>query len=144
MIQRLVDVLSQGGCELTDVQIMDSLWLSLQLPRVESSLGARNANAMVRPNDVEPPPKNLDEHSPLHSAKRETDHPNGASNPRPGELFVPNPGTPNSLKMRAMPVRVPAAESLPNKYGLNAALRPLKRRYPSSRTKVLDVTATID
>jgi predicted Rossmann-fold nucleotide-binding protein len=46
--------------------------------------------------------------------------------------------------MTAMPVRVPAAESLPGKFGINVALRPLKRRYPSSRNKILDVTATVE
>jgi hypothetical protein len=144
MIQRLVNALSQDGYELSYDQILDSLWLSLQLPRQESSPSARASKAEIKRGSVESLPAKLDDHPPPAPPNIEAGTPGTASNPRPGELFVPNPGALNSIQMRAAPVRVPAAESLPNKYGLNAALRPLKRRYPSSRTKVLDVTATVE
>jgi hypothetical protein len=144
MIQQLVNALSQDGYELSYDQILDSLWLSLQLPRQESSPGARTSKAEIKRGSGESSPAKLDDHPPAPSPNIEAGTPGTASNPRPGELFVPNPGALNSIQMRAAPVRVPAAESLPNKYGLNAALRPLKRRYPSSRTKILDVTATVE
>ena len=145
MIEQFLDVLSESACELTYEQIIDSLWLSLQLPRQENVLDVADARATLKRDDVEPlPVRKLNDLPPLSATNTGGTPKRIEESSRPGELFVPNPGSLGGPKMRAAPIRIPAAESLPNKYGINAALRPLKRRYPSSRTNVLDVTATIE
>jgi hypothetical protein len=145
MIQQLVDVLSHAGCELTYDQIADSLWLCLQLPRQMSRYAAlapvlppETGSVQARSRKGFIPQVDL--------LKVESDAARGGPEAKadPGGLFVPDLHRSYSSTMTAMPVRVPAAESLPGKFGINVALRPLKRRYPSSRTSVLDVTATVD
>jgi hypothetical protein len=144
MIEQLVNVLSNAGFELTYDQIADALWLAMYMPKQQSG------------GDAEPPPSDaagaLGTPAPAPGVKEpglSTTKPKPApatanTGPAPGELFVPRPGISETGKMRARAVRVPASEALPNKRGLNSALRPLKRRFPSRRTKTLDVTATIE
>lgn len=156
MIAEFVDVLAAAGLELTYDQILDVLWLAGNLPKVQwSVLHETNAEQLKQATAEFPPsleagkiksaqplsPPHLI--SPLaHDSKAESE--SSRVSPVPGELYVPR-ATPDAAgTIRAVPVRVPAAEALPNKHGLNTALRPLKRRYPSQRNQVLDVTATVE
>ena len=147
MIARLVNVLSDAGFDLTYDQILDAVWLALHLPR-QPSKGSDVVTPVTAARDPISPPRPA-EKPPQASAPSPEKKPGAAgaatsSGPAPGELYMPKPGMENSATMRAIPVRVPATEALPNKQGVNAALRPLKRRFPSRRTKVLDVTATVE
>jgi S1-C subfamily serine protease len=146
MIERLVNVLSEAGFELTYDQIADALWLAKYLPKPQS-VTAVGEPLPVSASDTTPstlPSTTGFQVAVASPAKLVPVAAIVSTGPAPGELFVPKPGMSETGKMRAMPVRVPATEALPNKADINAALRPLKRRFPSARTKILDVTATVE
>jgi hypothetical protein len=144
MIQQFINALGQDGYELSYDQILDSLWLSLQLPRQESSSDTDIPKVEIKRGSAELAIAKVDPDPLVSSPTEGRVALSPLPNPSQGELFVPNPGALSSRQMRAAPVRIPAAESLPNKDGLNAALRALKRRYPSSRTTILDVNGTVE
>jgi hypothetical protein len=145
MIERLVNVLCGAGLELTYDQILDALWLSIYIPKQQSrprptDIPLEKGNLVhppLPPVGTEPPKSKPPKITPTAPDVKKKE-------PEPGELFVPTPGPPDMRRMYASPVRVPASEALPGKRTINAALRPLKRTYPSTRTKVLDVQATVD
>ncbi len=140
-----VNVLADAGFELTYDQIADALWLAKYLPKPSMSSGAGpspvsvSIAAPLTPSST--PGFRLVATSPT-KALQTTVIVN--TDPRPGELFVPKPGIAESGKCvrRLCAFRQPRLT--PDKAGINAALRPLKRRFPSTRTKILDVTATVE
>lgn len=145
MNEQLLDVLA-GTFGLTYDQIADALWLAPQLPRqLEEKAAAGEAletgshHATRSQTDT----SKLTHGSSNVPAPEPPDAP-ASVQPAPGELFVLQPGSDTPGSMRATPVRVPGVEALPNKQAINAAARPLKRRFPSTRSKVLDVTATVE
>jgi TIR domain/Caspase domain/SIR2-like domain len=143
MIKRLIEVLNTVGLEISHEQLADALWLALHIPRGQSSAGL-----------VHPPPQTTvlvdavqENAAPVsHSAAPQERPEQTSTAPKPGELFVPKPGFSrlDQERIPAVTVRVPTVEALPHKNGINRALRPLKRRYPSFRTRVLDVSATVE
>ena len=158
MIEKFVDAVTTAGLDLTYDQVLDIVWLAGTLPKAPW-------DSLHLPDAGQPQPENSETAHPL-GTKRETkdltppalptlskpssnkDRKNGkltsSRDPMPGGLYVARPKSSESGTMRAIPVRVPATEALPAKQGINAALRPLKRRFPSQRNFILDVTATVE
>jgi WD40 repeat protein len=146
MIDKLVNALVDTF-GLTYDQIEDALWLAPHLPKPHSAVEVpqETSTAEAETGSDTPPPNHANTARSDSSVAEKppataTEPPEAA----PGGLFVPRPGLSKAGTMSATPVRVPTTEALPGKRGINASLRPLKRRFPSARTRILDVTATVE
>ncbi|GIE40872.1 SAV_2336 N-terminal domain-related protein [Actinoplanes lobatus] len=120
----LIETLQRAGLSPTGREVAEALWLARHLhvaPTTPSPAPSRPADA---------PPTDLAEPSPALS-------PSAESVP----IAVPSPAA-GAEPVPAFPVRSPAPPGLPDPRGLQRALRPLRRRVPSPRRRVLDEAAT--
>jgi tetratricopeptide (TPR) repeat protein len=136
-----IALLDRAELEMTPLEVAEVIWL------------ARYAQSPHKPGEARPEGAGETSRSaqPAQSAEREE-----AEGGRPPEdageqgprmpLYLPGPpgSAGRGLGWRSThPVRVPASTALPGSLGLMRALRPLKRRAPDPRRRVLDEDATI-
>ncbi|WP_262284265.1 SAV_2336 N-terminal domain-related protein [Micromonospora sp. MA102] len=136
-IDRLHRAITAGGGDPTARDLAEALWLSLHL-----GAGA----------PAPAPPDPTDDPQDVAPASVEPDPPVTAGPPEPpppdpppprtvsNRLYVP-PASPGSV--RADEIAVPRSAALSDRLGLQRALRPLMRRVPSPRERVLDEEATV-
>jgi hypothetical protein len=147
MIERFVDIIASVGFEVTAEQVADAVWLAMHMPAERGKSGAVTPDPNERSDVLEAPfgaPSDSNVSPPTESTSSTGTTESFQTGPQPGDLLVPEAGVSESRQIKARAVRVPSAEALPNKNSLNRALRPLKRKYPSRQTRVLDVTATVE
>jgi hypothetical protein len=142
MIEQLVALLARAAVPADHRELADALWLAPYLPPpmltdvgpIEPASTLERAQAPVSDQVVplapRPAQRLASQSKPVISVAERAD------------LYTvfATPGTAGNLT--ATRVRVPAAEALPGALEITRALRPLSRRFPSSRLFLIDEDAT--
>ena len=145
-VRRLLKALDATGIDATDKEVVEALWLAVQIAQRTSSTNPTPADPSgAKPSRSErtrlPTPSSVSprsaEKGPAQPQRQQDTHAS-LSPPRP-------PGRAGDRNRRdAIVVRTPAVSALPNGPDILRALRPLKRRVPSKHDFVLDEDATAD
>jgi len=143
-IERLLTVIEQAGVPVGSRELADAVWLAAHMTGVStprSSSGPRHTEAVTpesagRPTlpapgePTGPTPRVIPELTWRHSGS---------------PLLYAASGSPGrTSRLDAIRARSPGAAGLPGTLGLLRALRPLKRKVPSTRLVVYDEEATAD
>ncbi|WP_246100999.1 SAV_2336 N-terminal domain-related protein [Streptomyces cyaneus] len=129
----------------TSRELAELLWFAGQLGGTEGNRAERESPAgHLRESAVDTPPAPTA--VPPPPAPRSTPH--QSPTPPPDDripLHLPEPPRPDSPPSRGTtPLLAPAPPMLPHPLALQRALRPLKRKVPSPRARLLDEYATAD
>lgn len=135
-IERLIDRLDETGMlkrlELSDENIADSIWLALQMGKVETQEKQEQKTEPEQPLAIEfeegEPLEFIPDREPIVSVITEE----------------PTHQTPEQPPVKGLPFQAPAAAALQNVLELGRALRPLMRKVPSLTGEVLDDEATVN
>ncbi len=146
----LMRSLDEAGLDPEPDELADILWLAARI--------LREGGAAERPADKS---KRQSTHSEVPTQSPSQEKPLGESAPRlSSAAYEPPKPTPEASvtlhrhrpeeqadmgdePLPASPFRTPGVTPLPNALALSRALRPLRRRIPSRRARVLDLEATV-
>lgn len=139
MIERAIAILQKAGFDLTARELADIFWLAVHL----EPLSEKPPQQIKEPPIPKPDPsKKL-----VDSSKPKVIESPVTSNQelKASVVLPPPPAEKPSLtkNTEAIPIKIPAAAALRNSLALGRALRPLKRKVPSSTEKILDEEATV-
>ncbi|MFI7110309.1 SAV_2336 N-terminal domain-related protein [Nonomuraea sp. NPDC050227] len=151
MLDRLRRIAAECGVELSDEELLDTLWLARRLPRNgETALAraVRYLQSSSAASDAAPPPAAAGEA--MRSADASTT-PNAGRTRQSGQPLhatsasgVSGSGAPYRGGWPALPVRTPGGRMLGGReLRLGRALRPLKQRLLDRRRQELDVEGTV-
>lgn len=137
-IDRLLALLRDAGLDLGAEEVAEAIWLAgnvrLATPAPAAEPPSPDAESSPGQVDAAPPtPEERVELSVPETPEPEPPAPEPATGTEGQVTFENVPGR---------PVRMPTAEALPNSRRTMHALRPLKRRRPSTRQVVVDEEAT--
>jgi SpoVK/Ycf46/Vps4 family AAA+-type ATPase len=132
-IERLQGVLRDADLSLGPRELAETLWLAAHLAEEMRSEPPPVAPGVPRPPD---PPRQESSAGPSPERPEEPRRP-----PPRQKLYVPRPGPPDR-GVDARSLLVPTAPMFTEALAVQRALRPLKRRVPSSKHEVLDEDAT--
>ncbi|WP_407659698.1 SAV_2336 N-terminal domain-related protein [Limnoraphis robusta] len=143
-IERLLSHLELSGLierlELSDEDIIDAIWLALQMGVVEPKIPKEQPNHSQNSSQKNPPSK-TNSSSPSTSEKQQTQTESTFN------LYSQDPSPPgkseNETGAESSPFQAPAAPALQNKLSIGRALRPLMRKVPSTMRTILDAEATV-
>ena len=139
-VSRLVDRLERDGLigklELSDEDIADILWLAAQMGVVEAK------PKEPEPNQSKSEPDNVVWQDEDSKQNTEVDsQPDEVINVYPEATIEPKIKTLPQTK--SLPFQAPAAPAIQNSLQISRALRPLMKKFPSARKRVLDEEATV-
>ncbi len=149
-LKRLVSALVEAGLDPEPDELADTLWLTARILRkggAAERLSPISEHQTV-PSDAPAQPPSAEK--PLESPAPRP--PSAAYQP---PQPAPEAGVPlhryrpaeqegaEDQQLPASPFRAPGVTPLPNALALSRALRPLRRRIPSRRARVLDLEATV-
>ena len=137
----LVDRLDRGGLisklELGDEDIADILWLAAQMRVVE----AKSQELELEPDQPEPKFEGEIEQKDSQENRIVNSKPDRVVNVYPESTIQEQLQT--SPDTRSLPFQAPAAPAIQNSLQISRALRPLMKKFPSSRKRVVDEEATV-
>jgi hypothetical protein len=139
MIKRLISRLDQAGLlhslSLDDKDIADSIWLALQMGVIAEPKA---------PTITKQKPKIIDDRK-IEPTKN-TPVKNELINvyPKPSEEKLDNQTSGTKNTTSGFPFQVPAARTIQNSLEIGRAMRPLKRKVPSTSRFILNEEATIN
>jgi len=139
MIKRLISRLDQAGLlhslSLDDEDIADSIWLALQMGVIAEPKA---------PTITKQKPKIIDDRK-IEPTKN-TPVKNEVINvyPKPSEEKLDNQTSKTTTPKSGFPFQVPAARTIQNSLEIGRAMRPLKRKVPSTSRFILNEEATIN
>ncbi|MFN0121971.1 MAG: hypothetical protein ACKV2V_15865, partial [Blastocatellia bacterium] len=149
MIDRFIQILRGAGLEPTAYDIADMLALALVMPAPVSGTPVKPDDA-TRDETVADTEKDTEKKK--QDEKKITDTPpaddKGTNVPdddalKPGDVLTGNEDAGDGDSLSSVPFRAPQAPALPGARKIAAALRPLRRTYPSTRHFILDEEQTV-
>ncbi|WP_345174950.1 SAV_2336 N-terminal domain-related protein [Streptomyces lavendulae] len=158
MISRVTKVLAESGAELSQEELLDTLWLAGKLPRAIGPLARAASMAAACPERQHSTP---DHDEPTESERVIAEPAASATEPVAAELMdspsarrlvaAAQPRTDEDIEVHPAAAQSPAVavrapDSRPLGAGvlqLGKALRPLRQRFPDPRRRELDVTLTV-
>ena len=138
---RLLATLRADGRQVSELEIMEALWLALYLTGEVHSGGAPLPPRSLRPASPSPSDPREGAEIQLGDEARGGRKRSSGESKSTGLISGTQPGG-NAGDRLASPVRVSGANALPDALLIERSLRPLGRRRPSSRRKLLDEEAT--
>ncbi|MGL5940639.1 MAG: SAV_2336 N-terminal domain-related protein [Waterburya sp.] len=137
MLEQFINALNEAGLDLDDQDLADIFWLATKIDKLPSKPEPLTS---IEPKPNPPPkpnPKKVNDSNNIPEQLPDKD-------PIP---VYPAPFPKNnpviSLQPGSTPIKVPAATALPHSLALARSLRPLMRKVPSLKEKIIDEEATV-
>jgi len=155
-LERLIGALRDAGLDPEPEEVAESIWLAARISIAARARGPSSSTESevphAAPERIAPTqPQRAPTPSPGQEGNRTAAHyhpPQPAAEARlPLFPYRPQDGGEESLipsELPASPFRAPGVSPLPQALSLSRALRPLRRRIPSRRARVLDLEATVE
>ncbi|HRB29738.1 MAG TPA: ATP-binding protein, partial [Nitrosomonas sp.] len=147
MIEVLAKSLRELGIDPSAKELADMLWLTRQmgaLPFVDATQSANQSRQDKKPTQPERN-RNPSQYETDILTETPSVNPINIQSTNGIDAFLPTEGSQNWQQQNgaSLPIYLPTANALPNALKLARTLRPLKRRVPSPRDKVLNEAETV-
>ena len=147
MLEKFINSLDKAGFKLDDREIADILWLAIQMKALDINQNIEEIESEPdvvnqKPNFSPPESKILAESNGTSAKKTERRVTNNVAN-----IYLQPSSRSNTLSSRPInytPLKVPTATALPHALSIARALRPLMRKVPSLKEKIIDEPATVN
>src|SRR6266702_411797 len=141
ILPRFIDALQQANLDVTGREVAEILWLALQMSTATEEV----VRAPEQDGNLSQPSGEVLPSMDTKPSSQPTSKSSSAKTKPTSEVHLHSQKSSSKSKgyQGAILARMPAAQALGETLVLGRALRPLRRRYPSRKTLVLNVQATV-